>query len=184
MARAGRKSAASKRENISLAGKPKQAPQGDHGPRTAAQQDGTYLVQADKDNPNGMAQKRRINQITAMHNEGQLSIRQYQAGIELQDAWLANVGLNSGDSDYSKPIVDCSGSSERYSDMQAATIQRWTTAMSAVPTAMRSIIKHVCIANEGFGLPIHMLDVREYMQDMHRANLKVALDLVANKLRY
>jgi hypothetical protein len=51
--------------------------------------------------------------------------------------------------------------------------------MKAVPSNMRYVVEHVCIYNN----PLSSLPKRS-SNGSHSANLKVALDLVANRLKY
>lgn len=158
---------------------------GDHGPKTAAQMAGTKIVPiSDKDNPNNTGQKRRENVLERMHlgrgadEAASLSLRQYQAGNAIQEAFCKCDALSSGNSDYSKPIVDSSPKPDQFTAMHCDAQSRLSFTMAKVPQDMRAVVEHVCWYNQPIsGMCHHPRDI-----GMHRANLKVALDLVANHI--
>ncbi len=156
---------------------------GDHGPNTKAQMSGAEVVPVKGDNPNGVGQKRRENVLARMHGDmgksGGISLRQYQAGMEIQEAYCGCEKLSSGNSDYSKPIVDSSPRPDMFMEKQVDAVSRLARAMAGVPSNMQYVIEHVCWHNQ----PVAKLSKGRNL-GMHRANLKVALDLVANRLKY
>jgi len=153
----------SKRGNISLAG--------DIGPQTAAQMAGAEIVAAEGDNPNGRVQKRRENVLTRMHRNRTLTMRQFQAGQEIQEAYCGCERLSSGNSDYSKPIVDSSPVPDRFIDRQVDAHTRLKLAMSRVPAQSRAAVEAVCWHNQ---------QVKN--EPMTRAALKIALNRVADMM--
>lgn len=127
------------------------------------------------ENPNHMARRLRVERIEDMMRRKQITMRQYQAGKELRDAWCGVEKLSSGGE--LKERVQSSPKPDATIDVQTDAISRYKYVMDAVPGNMRYVVEHVCFDN----LPLHMLGG---ISGMHSANLKVALDLVANKMRY
>lgn len=148
---------------------------GDHGTGTKAAKAGTIMERLD--GPNKMARRRRINRLDDMSARGQISLRQYQAGQEIQLAWCQCETLSSGGE--LKEQVDASPKPDATIARQVDAQSRLQFAMTAVPSAMRYVIEHVCWYNR----PMHELPSGS-RNGSHAANLKVALDLVANKMRY
>lgn len=151
---------------------------GDHGTGTKAACAGTELVEVkteDGRNPNRMKHRRRISQIDAMSEK--LSMRQLQAARAIQEAYCRVEMQSSGAA--LKEQVDASPKPDAVIASQVDAMSHLAFIMGAVPKAMRDIIEHVCWHNQ----PIHTIKMgRSYYN--RSADFKVALDLVANKLRY
>ena len=153
---------------------------GDHGTGTSAAKSGTVLEQAKTDdgrNPNKMARRKRINRIEEMSKRNQLSMRQYQAGIAIQEAWCAVQTLSSGGE--LKERVQASPKPDATVARQVDASSQLKFVMDPVPSAMRYVIEHVCWHNQ----PLYTADAGR-KHGSAKANLYVALDLVANRLRY
>jgi len=164
-----------KRKSVSVAPTPFN---GDHGTGTIAAMAGTVVEEITNEkgeNPNHVARRLRVERIEDMARRGQISLRQYQAGKELRDAWCGVEKLSSGSE--LKERVQSSPKPDATIAVQTDAMSRYKHAMDAVPGDMRYVIEHVCFEN----LPLHMLPG---ISGMHSANLKVALDRVANKMRY
>jgi len=159
----GRPRDKSKRQNVTLTG--------DIGPQTSAQMAGARLDPIG--GPNGRMQKRRENVLERMHRNRTISLRQYQAGIAIQEAHCNCERLSSGNSDYSKPIVDSTPVPDRFTDRQVDAHSRLNLVMSAIPNISRRAIEQVCWYNNP--IPRH---------GIQRSTLKVALNIVADVLRY
>lgn len=149
---------------------------GDHGTGTAAAMAGKTLrpiVNDDGKNPNNMARLCEDDQLANMEF---LSMRQYQAGMEIRNAWCGVEKLSSGGE--LKEQVD----STPKPDAQMAVIidaqSRLVNAMRDVPKDMRDVVEHVCWHN----LPLRRLKGSRYAA--RQSELQVALDLVANRMRY
>lgn len=148
---------------------------GDHGTGTAAAMAGTTvepMLNDQGNNPNNMGRRRRVNQIEKMTD---LSLRQHQAAMHIQEAFCRVEMLSSGselkERVQSSPKPDATIAAQI--DAQSALYH----AMAAVPSAMRYVVEHVCWHN----LPLYLAD-KGRKHGSAKANLKVALDLVANKL--
>ena len=152
---------------------------GDHGTGTLAAKAGTKLEPVTNDdgkNPNKMARRRRINRIEDMMKRHQLNMRQYQAAMEIQEAWCRVEMLSSGGE--LKERVQASPKPDATIDIQVSAMSRLQYVMSAVPSAMRYVIEHVCWHNQTLS------SLPQDNRGNHSSNFKVALDLVANKMRY
>lgn len=165
--------------------KPKQKPSkpeipafvGDHGTGTAAANYNTVIIpitDAKGRNPNNQGQRRRVNRIDEIKS---LSMRQTQAANAIQEAFCRVEMLSSGGE--LKARVDSSPKPDHTVAAQCDAVSNLVNVMKGVPGAMRGIVEHVCWHN----LPISAFKPTN-MRNMHSANLKVALDLVANHLRY
>lgn len=147
---------------------------GDHGPNTKAAKAGTYIEEIKNDdgsNPNKMARRRKKDALSAF----KLSMRQEQAGKAIRDAYARTEMLSSGAP--LKEQVDASPKPDAVVASQVDAQSHLVFVMSAIPRAMRPVVEHVCWHNK-------TVDTLPGLVASHRANLKVALDLVANKLRY
>ncbi len=151
---------------------------GDHGTGTLAAKAGTKLepiTNEDGTNPNKMARRQRISQIDRMSKN--MSMRQTQAARAVQDAYCRVEKLSSGSE--LKEQVDGTSKPDRVIASQVDAQSHLQFVMSAVPKAMRYVVEHVCWYNH----PIYTAD-KGQRHGSAKANLLVALDLVANKLRY
>lgn len=153
---------------------------GDHGTGTQAAKSGTILEEVkaeDGSNPNRRARRIRVERIEDMVKRKQITMRQYQAAREIRDAWCGVQMLSSGGE--IKERVQSSPKPDATVSRQVAAMSRYKLAMDAVPSAMRYVVEHVCWHNE----PVNRLKGPLH-SGSHMANLKVALELVANRLRY
>lgn len=148
---------------------------GDHGPNTPAATAGTYvepLTDAEGRNPNNLGRRRRKNALSGLG----LSMRQAQAGEAIRDAYARVESLSSGGP--LKAKVDASPKPDEVVTAQVEAQSHLAFVMAAVPSGdMRRVVEHVCWNNQ----PVFTCKGSE---TMNRACLKVALYLVANKLRY
>ena len=152
---------------------------GDHGTGTLAATANTEIVELKDEkgrNPNRMAYRRRINVLDTMADK--LSMRQMQAAQEIQDAYSRVQMLSSGSP--LKEQVDASPKPDAVIAGQVDAISRLKRAMDAVPNAMRDVIEGVCWHNQ----TIRHISGGGRKQYNRMADFKVALDLVANRLRY
>ncbi len=150
---------------------------GDFGPGTQAANAGTTvepILNEDGQNPNNRGRRRRVNQIEKMTD---LSMRQHQAAMHIQEAFCSVEMLSSGSE--LKERVQSSPKPDATIAAQIDAQSRLYHAMKAVPSAMRYVVEHVCWHN----LPISDLG-KGRCHGENKSNLKVALDLVANRLKY
>lgn len=153
---------------------------GDHGTGTRAATRGTKLEELTTENgknPNKIARRRRVNRLDDMLKRQQLTMRQHQAGMAIQEAWCRVEMLSSGGE--MKERVQSSPKPDATIAVQTDAVSRLKFVMDAVPSAMRDIVEHVCWHNRA----ISQMGKGRVLYD-RRADLQVALDLVANKLRY
>lgn len=144
---------------------------GDHGPAAKAFTTGTRMEKLD--GPNRMARRRRVERLEEIN----LSMRQLQAGREIRNAYCRVQQLSSG-----SPLserVDGTKKPDKVIDVQVGANSRLAFVMAAVPQAMRYVVEAVCWRNE----PLHACD-KGQRNGSASTNLKVALDLVANRLKY
>lgn len=121
-----------------------------------------------------MARRRRVNRIAEMRG---LSMRQLQAAEAIQNAYCRVEMLSSGSP--LKERVQASPKPDATIAMQATAQSVLVSVMAPVPSAMRYVVEHVCWHNR----PITALGPSD-IRGNHYANFKVAMDLVANRLRY
>ncbi len=150
---------------------------GDHGTGTAAATRDTEVVLLDGPNPNRVARRMRVTALDRLERRGSLSMRQLQAGREIEDAYCRVQMLSSGGE--LKEQVDSTPRPDATVAAQVDAVSRLARAMKAVPSAMRDVVEAVC----WHGRPIESAQTpeRNYRRS---ADLKVALDPVANHLRY
>jgi len=153
---------------------------GDLGTGTAAATAGT-IIEA-MDGPNRVGRRRRAPQSAVWRPS--LSNRQWQAAQAIEDAYGRAQCLTSGGDSIGKVRelrvrVDSSPKPDATVAAQIGAISHLAFVMSAVPSAMRDVIEH---------LFWHQRPMRDFQQGREfynrTADVKVALDLVANKLRY
>lgn len=148
---------------------------GDHGTGTAAARSGTVVVpitDSEGRNPNNMGQRRETNVLEGMG----LSLRQYQAGVEIRNAFCGVEKLSSGGE--LKEQVDCTPKPDATIAVQMDAQSRLVSVMRAVPASMRDVVEHVCWYNR----PLRRLKGEHYYK--RQSELQVALDLVANHMKY
>lgn len=171
-----------RRKHVSLAPIPKR---GDHGANTPAATQGTVLEAMVDDkgrNPNNIYRRRRRPQ--SAYWENRLSMRQLQAAQSIETAYAAVQELGSGGDSVGRMVdlqtqVQASPKPDASIDVQAGRQSRLIYVMSAVPQAMRPVIEHLF----WHGLPLS--DFGKGKAHYERsAEVKVSLDLVANKLCY
>lgn len=148
---------------------------GDHGTGTMAATRGTVLEPLEGDNPNRFKRRKRVNQIEAMRNK--LSQRQFQAAQAIEVAYCRVQTLSSGSP--LKAKVDSTPKPDATVSHQTDAQAQLVHVMAKVPPSARDIVEHVCWHN----LPVN--DIAKGRNHYNRmADLKVALDLVANGMRY
>jgi len=150
---------------------------GDHGTGTPAAMAGKVLKPILNDegrNPNNIGRLVTECQLSRMEF---LSMRQYQAGMEIRDAWSGVEKLSSGGE--LKEQVDSTPKPDATIAIQMDAQSRLVNAMKAVPPETRDIVEHVCWHN----LPlIRMGKGSRYYK--RQSELQVALELVANHMRF
>ena len=153
---------------------------GDHGTETALAKAGTELEELE--GPNRMARRRRVQQSARWRNR--LSNRQYQAALAIEEAYQRAQALGSGGDSIGKYMdlqctVDSSPKPSATVAAQIDAVSRLAHVMSGVHIDARPGIEHIFR---------HQRPMRDFVQGRghynHSAQVKVALDLVANKLRY
>ena len=149
---------------------------GDHGTGTAAANAGTELKPIEGSNPNRFARRHRVNQIDKL--KPRLSQRQVQAAEAIQMAYCRVQMLSSGSP--LKEVVDSSPRPDATLAAQVAAQSQLVHVMKKVPRAMRDVVEHVCWHNR----PISQMDAGGNQRYNRMADFKVALDLVANHMRY
>ena len=149
---------------------------GDHGTGTRAAMASTVLV-AVPDDKNGMKRRQRIGALELVLKNSGMSQRQYQAGKRIRDTFEAT---QSSPPAIKEIQVDTCPTPDATIDVQVDAQSDYAFAMSAVPPRFKHIVEHVCVENR----PISQLPGSQIMGGSHRACLMVALDLVANRLRY
>lgn len=153
-----------------------ESPKGDHGTGTEAAMASTVLV-AVPDDKNGMKRRQRIGALELVYKSGGMTIRQFQAGKEIRDAFEAT---QKSPPAIKEIQVDSSPKPDATIDVQCDAQSRYAHAMSGVPGPYKHIVEHVCCEN----FPISDLPGSQVMGDSHKACLFVALDCAANVLRY
>ena len=149
---------------------------GDHGTGTKAAMASTVLVSV-PDDKNGMKRRQRIGALELVYRRGGMTMRQFQAGKEIRDAFEAT---QKSPPAIKEIHVDSSPKPDATIDVQCDAQSRYAFAMSAVDSRFKHIVEHVCCENR----PISDLPGSQIMGDSHKACLFVALDCVANVLRY
>lgn len=177
--KSGKRGPKPKAQPINQISRPKLPWNGDHGTGTLAAKAGTKMqaiTSEDGSNPNRMAYRYRVSQIDKM--EQKLSMRQLQAAKAIQDAYCRVDALSSGSA--LKEQVDASPKPDEVIASQVDAMSHLTFVMSAVPKAMRDVVEHVCWHNKA----IRSLSGGGRGHYDRTADFKVALDLVANRLKY
>ncbi len=151
-------------------------PKGDHGPNTLSQRLGARIEPV-PDDANGMTRRIRGGVLEALHSaEDGIGMREYQAGVDIRQAFEATMQRPPA---IREVFVDASPKPDATVAMQIDRQSEFARLMSAVPSDMRYVVKHVCCedrAIRGLG------SGREH--GMHKARLQVALMLVANLQMY
>lgn len=158
---------------------------GDHGTGTAAATAGTQLegiVDVDGKNPNRMGRRRRRLQSDVWKDR--LSMRQYQAARAIEDAYARVEALGSGGDSIGRMLdlrttVDASPKPDATIDLQTGAQSHLHLVMRGVPRAIRPVIEHLFWHNRTMG---SFAQGRAFYD--RAAEVKVALDLVANHMRY
>ena len=149
---------------------------GDHGTGTMAAAQGTEIVPLEGNNPNRFARRHRIEQIERL--KPRLFLREYQAALAIRNAYCKVQMLSSGSPISAK--VDTFPRPDAIISTQVDAVSFLTHVMSPVPGAMRDVVEHVCWHN----LPLRHIVTGGRSHYTRLAELKVALNLVANHLRY
>lgn len=177
------KTKAQRRHKAGRVGKPranrtKPLPQpGDLGTSTAAARKGTEVITLPAPNPNKVQRRQRVTGLDRLERRDSLSMRQLQAAREIETAYCRVQMLSSGGE--LKEQVDSSPRPDAVVTSQVEAVSRLTRAMKGVPTAMRDVVEAVC----WHGKPVVSARTAEKNYD-RMADLKVALDLAANRLGY
>lgn len=150
---------------------------GDHGPDTPAQRRNTEITPADGKNPNNVYIKRTKNVLKEMHMKRRLTMRQYQAGSEIQEAYAGTEMLSSGSP--LKEQVDSTPRPDRFIAAQVDAQSRLERAMKAVTQDARTVVESVCWYN----LPVSKVASGRKHQEQLDV-LKKTLDKVANVMKY
>lgn len=158
---------------------------GDHGTGTRAAKAGTRLEEIKREdgaNPNRQARRRRRLQSDVW--EPRLSMRQYQAAQAIERAYARVEQLGSGGDSIGRMMalrtsVDASPKPDATIDVQTSAQSHLLFVMKSVPSAMRPVIEHLFWHNRPMG---KFVQGRAFYD--RSADVKVALDLVANRLRY
>lgn len=158
---------------------------GDHGTGTQAAKAGSKLEEMQNDdgaNPNRMARRRRVLQSARW--EKKLSMRQYQAAQTIEQAFARVEALGSGGDSVGRMMdlqqrVDASPKPDATVDIQTSTQGRLIFVMKPVPRSVRPVIEHMFWHNKPLG---NFAQGRSFYD--RTAEVKVALDLVANALGY
>ena len=155
---------------------------GDHGTGTAAAMAGTKIELVTGANPNRFAYRRRGIQSDKWADR--VSMRQLQAAQAIEIAYARVDAIGSGGDCIEKmrlleTVVDASPKPDAVIEMQIGAQSHLQYVMKAVPNAMRGIIEH---------LFWHNRPMRDFAQGRtyydRSEDVKVALDLVANAMRY
>lgn len=151
--------------------------QGDHGPQTPAQNHNTELVPAEGDNPNNVYIRRIKNVLKEMHMKRRLTMRQYQAGSEIQEAYAKTEMLSSGSP--LKEQVDSTPRPDKFIAAQVDAQSRLERAMKAVTNEARAVIE--CVA--WYNMPVSCIASGRKHQEQVQI-LNKTLDQVANVMKY
>lgn len=152
---------------------------GDHGTGTAMANAGTELVEVKDErggNPNRIKRRQRVNRLEVMMRRDWLSMRQYQAGRYIQDAYGLVHSLSSGSP--IKERVQSSPKPDRVVAMQVEAHSMLKRAMDHVLYSERAIIELVCWHNKPMAVLVRQGHARA------PARLKAALNRVADALGY
>lgn len=158
---------------------------GDHGTGTQAAMAGTKLepiLNDDGSNPNRQA--RRVRGLQSQVWKPKLSMRQFQAAEAIEKAYAKVESLGSGGDSIGKMIdlrqrVDASPKPDAIIDAQTRARGHLVFVMSPIQRSVRPVIEHLFWHNKRLG---SFAQGRQFYN--RAAEIKVALDLVANKLRY
>lgn len=152
---------------------------GDHGTGTQAAQNGTKIEPITDEkgaNPNRMARRRRVDRLKWLMDRGYLSMRQYQAGKAIQDAYGRVESLSSGSP--LKERVQASPKPDATVTAQVEANSQLVHVLRPVLRSQRAIVEHVCRDNQ----PITTLGRKGHIRAA--ARFRAALDRVANHMRY
>lgn len=152
---------------------------GDHGTGTPAATEGTTLRPLEGNNPNKIGQRYRPPQSEVWKDR--LSMRQLQAAQEIEMAFCGAQKVTSGGDSVVRLqcVVDSSPRPDAVVAGQLSAVSRLVYVMKPVPAAMRPVIEHIFWHNKPMGT---FAQGREFYD--RSADVKVALDLVANHMRY
>jgi len=154
---------------------------GDHGTGTTSAIANT-TIEAVEGDANRMGRRRRHLQSAKWASK--LSIRQLQAAQAIEKAYARVEAIGSGGDSIAKmlelqTIVDASPKPDAVIDMQIGAQSHLQHVMKAVPSAMRHVIEHLFWHNRPLG---QFVQGRSFYE--RNAEVKVALDLVANQMRF
>ena len=157
--------------------KPSPPPQGDTGPDTPAQRNGADVITYREKNGAEYRRKRRKHALEIMHGAGKINARQCAAGIKLHE--LHCIVEMTGDAPFTKCYVDTSPNPSAVSLVQAERLSGFVDLFRHVPSAFKSVVWHVAIHGKQLRAGFSR-DGRA--AQAHKAQLQVALDLLANRL--
>lgn len=161
--------------------------QGDIGPKTPAALAGTTIMVFREDNGAEFRRKYRDHALEIMarskHRNGkprqpEISTRQRDAGLRLHEAYCRTE--LSGDAPFTKVYVDVSPDPSAVALSQAERVTEYAKLMSEIPSDLRGPVWHVAVMSKMLRAG-YSKDGKEAA--MHKAQLQVALDLLANHLR-
>lgn len=148
---------------------------GDHGTGTAAANAGTALEPLEGSNPNRFA--RRVRRPQSDRWKSELSTRQYQAALAIEEAYCRVQMLSSGGE--LKEQVDATPKPDATIAAQVDATSQLARVMKRIPQSIRPVIEHLFWHNRALS---QFVQGKAFYN--RRAEVKVALDLVANELRY
>ena len=152
-------------------------PQGDTGPDTAAQREGSVILHVREDSGAVFRRKRWDHPLEVLVANNKISARQCAAGLKLHEAYcITEMGPDAA---FTRDFVDNSPNPSAVALMQTERITKFVAIFRHVPEAMKSVVWHVAIN----GKQLRAGFSRDKMEEsIHCAMLQVALDLVANEV--
>ena len=153
-------------------------PQGDTGPDTAAQREGSVILHVREDSGAVFRRKRWDHPLEVLVANNKISARQCAAGLKLHEAYcITEMGPDSA---FLRDYVDTSPNPSAVALMQTERITKFVAIFRHVPAAMKDVVWHVAINGKQLRAGGFSRNSRE--ASGHCAQLQVALDLVANHL--
>lgn len=145
---------------------------------TPAQNAGTTIETIREPGKADRKRRYRLHILEQMHRGGRISRRQMLAGMELHEAWCAT---QLSPPAVREVVVDGTMDPDRITVAQVEAMQRYADLAAAVPAAQRYVVRHVVLDNRAIrdGLARDSMEAHG-----PTAELKVALELVANRLGY
>ena len=122
---------------------------GDWGPQTQAAVANSELVEVTDENgknPNRMKRRQRIDVLARLVKSDAISMRQFQAGEAIRDAYSRVEMLSSGGE--LKEVVDSSARPDAAVAAQVEAHSRWAIISRLIRSEERAIVEHVCIKGQ------------------------------------